>query len=400
MEINIVGGVYYENCISPQSNEFYGSGLRSAISLSSSIDRIKLHSLKSDAAEGQLQCLSTSYNNVTCNLIKVPSLLSFYYYHPLSVPEISPHPLSIEEKPLIKVSGDNIIQFGMLDANVKADGCRVVYDLQSIWNPRSFIKQGSKCEDLIIIGNSTEIKKLGSASDIIEAGKNICQKENAAYVIIKRGALGGYVVSLDDCSSFGAYKSKTVFPIGSGDIFTSVFSYYWFNGHSPVEAAQKASKATAFYVENIYLPLDLQQIAIIPYEELKAKEEKKQIYLAGPFFNLNERWMIEESYRNLKSQTIDVFSPIHKVGRGDADKVVRKDLEGLNTSDVLFAIVDNLDSGTIFEIGYAVAKGIPVIAFSQKEAKEDLKMLYGSKCEIYDDYSTAIYKTIWRALEK
>lgn len=76
--------------------------------------------------------------------------------------------------------------------------------------------------------------------------------------------------------------------------------------------------------------------------------------------------------------------------------MVEKDIEGLKNSEVIFAIVDGVDSGTLFEIGYAIAEGKKVIAFAQNETEESLKMLEGTNCEIVKDLTTAIYKTYWK----
>ena len=61
----------------------------------------------------------------------------------------------------------------------------------------------------------------------------------------------------------------------------------------------------------------------------------------------------------------------------------------------MFAVVDGLDSGTLFEVGYAIAQNKKVIAFVQNEGEESLKMLEGSNCIIEKDLTTAIYKTYW-----
>jgi nucleoside 2-deoxyribosyltransferase len=78
-----------------------------------------------------------------------------------------------------------------------------------------------------------------------------------------------------------------------------------------------------------------------------------------------------------------------------ADDVVPQDLQALDKADAVFAVVDGLDSGTLFEIGYARAKSIPVVAFVQNETPEDLKMLQGSDCIICSDFSTAVYTLNW-----
>ena len=94
-----------------------------------------------------------------------------------------------------------------------------------------------------------------------------------------------------------------------------------------------------------------------------------------------------------------VFSPYHDVGLGSADDVVGKDLEAIVDSDVVFAITDGLDAGTVYEIGYARALGKPVVVYSERQHPENLKMMEGSDCIMCTDYTTALYSTLWEALK-
>jgi nucleoside 2-deoxyribosyltransferase len=83
---------------------------------------------------------------------------------------------------------------------------------------------------------------------------------------------------------------------------------------------------------------------------------------------------------------------------GVAQDIAVKDIKGLENSAVVFAVLDGLDSGTLFEIGYARAKGIPVITLVQNESPDALKMVEGTHCTLERDLVTAIYKTVWAAL--
>jgi nucleoside 2-deoxyribosyltransferase len=123
----------------------------------------------------------------------------------------------------------------------------------------------------------------------------------------------------------------------------------------------------------------------------------REVYLAGPFFNMPQRWLIEEARRCLSQVGLKVFSPFHDIGPGPAEYIGPKDIEALQRCDVVFAIVDRTDTGTIFEIGYARALGKPVYAFAQTTSEEDLKMIAGTDCRIYGDFVTAIHHAAWRA---
>ena len=62
----------------------------------------------------------------------------------------------------------------------------------------------------------------------------------------------------------------------------------------------------------------------------------------------------------------------------------------------MFALLNGVDAGTLFEVGYARALGKPVYALAQSVRSEDLKMLEGSGCLIFSDFVTAVHHAAWR----
>lgn len=98
---------------------------------------------------------------------------------------------------------------------------------------------------------------------------------------------------------------------------------------------------------------------------------KKTIYLAGPLFTQAERmWNLRlAGIIKSKGKDIEIFLPQEKEkqaivdGNPDFRKIFRICLDGIDTSDILVAILDgsDSDSGTCFECGYAYSKGKPVI---------------------------------------
>lgn len=93
----------------------------------------------------------------------------------------------------------------------------------------------------------------------------------------------------------------------------------------------------------------------------------ESIYLAGPLFTTPERIWNEELASKLNSFGYDVFLPQAEClnVEGDAQAVFDKCIDGIDTSDIVLACVDgtDADSGTAFEIGYAYAKGKPVVVY-------------------------------------
>ena len=78
---------------------------------------------------------------------------------------------------------------------------------------------------------------------------------------------------------------------------------------------------------------------------------------------MSQLWLVEEARTALQNAGFKVFSPYHDVGIDDADEVVPKDIQGIEDADVMLALCDGLDAGTLFEIGYAVKKGLPSRCF-------------------------------------
>ena len=118
------------------------------------------------------------------------------------------------------------------------------------------------------------------------------------------------------------------------------------------------------------------------------------VYIAAPIFSPSNIWMVNEIKRLLEPYT-KVFSPFHDVGFGTTKDVVGKDIEAINSSDIIFGILDEYDPGTIFEIGYAKALNKKVIIYCTNLKVHNITMFEGTGCLLYDDIGSAIYKTIW-----
>ena len=56
--------------------------------------------------------------------------------------------------------------------------------------------------------------------------------------------------------------------------------------------------------------------------------------------------------------------------------------------------------GTVFEIGYAIAKNKKVIALYEQNDEINLTMFNGSDCMIFNDITTALYNLVWTMTSK
>lgn len=125
------------------------------------------------------------------------------------------------------------------------------------------------------------------------------------------------------------------------------------------------------------------------------------IYLAGPFFNEEQLALIEKIRNFLQENGFCVFSPFHDTGgpkkpinlwtEDELEKVFTENVCHIGSSDLVVSVteyrgvilhVENWagdcdagekksitlpDVGTVFEIGYAYSKDIPVINYNEKE---------------------------------
>ncbi|WP_353232405.1 PfkB family carbohydrate kinase [Pseudomonas helleri] len=404
--ITVVGGVYREVCVRPHTDEIYGSAGRAAAAIAEYADdnQVELYCYVDQNSKVVIENFANLYSFKVIST-DVDCGVTFEYLHGLAEPKVY-KPAALY--PPISVKAENVIRFGMLEGTAIVDCKYAVYDPQSAQVPESFRANGSSVEHLALILNRNEAVAMSGLydADIKDVAKDLSAREQAEVVVIKMGPMGALVYWNGEFSTVQAYKTDQVSKIGSGDMFVAHFSYFWMKeGKTPHDAAESASKATAYYCWNRGFPTrnGLESYKPTPLVPSLSYRDGRvpMVYLAGPFFTLGQLWMIEEARNHLLSMGLNVFSPYHDVGAGPAEDVVGPDLDGIHNSDVLFAIVDGLDTGTVFEIGYAraVVKPKPVVVYAENESEEDLKMMTGSGCMMSKDYVTAIYKAAWAAIE-
>lgn len=96
-----------------------------------------------------------------------------------------------------------------------------------------------------------------------------------------------------------------------------------------------------------------------------------KIYLASPFFNINEILMYEGAIEDLRAKGYDVYVPREHIIEGAWDmsnktwagNVFTEDIRAINDCDVVLVMNHGMysDSGTAWEAGYAMAAGKRVV---------------------------------------
>lgn len=396
--ITITGGTYRERCLSPEFDFKYGSGLRACYAINALDNKCEIAYHTFCSPDNEL-FLSMFEDALSIKTTKYPTkdAIGFVYDYPLRTPVIYPRPDMIERAAEMAFEAENILYFGMLEGNAKVKGNKVVYDPQSPVCPVGFKATGSEANELAIVINYKEAQNIVGSKDLSEIKKYFFEQEGAVVIVIKMGPKGAVVYTHADEVIIPVYKTGYVWPIGSGDVFAAIFAYHWMEGgRTAAEAAQKASFSTAIYCNSKSFRFEHPgyQENILPISI--ADFPKGKVYLAGPFFTLSQKWLVNEVMTNLHHLGLQVFSPLHEVGLGEpGSDVAVQDLLGLDDCKIVFAILDGLDSGTLVEIGYALRMKIPVIAYVENEAETDLTMLIGTGCVIEKDLTTALYKCLW-----
>lgn len=113
--------------------------------------------------------------------------------------------------------------------------------------------------------------------------------------------------------------------------------------------------------------------------------KKLKAYIAGPLALQSDREFLEKIEKICKKHEIMTFLPHKDVGLWknleDTRKIALADLKGFENCDLLIANINGfgISSGTAWEMGYAYANKIPVIAIKTdkpvNESIEDLSAI-------------------------
>ncbi|WP_229506767.1 PfkB family carbohydrate kinase [Pseudoduganella rivuli] len=384
----------------PGWKEIYGSAGRAASAIAAAGGSVCLHGYADPIADDALKQRAV-LEQFKVDLTSVSDATTFHYVHGLAIPSIT---AQSPQQTNIVITQERVVRFGMLEGDAIIHATWAVYDPQNVSAPVHFAQNGSTAEHLALILNRYEAKVLSGVNGAPEQMAQALIKDcGAEVVIIKLGPQGALVYTSNGAEYIPAYRTGKVWKIGSGDTFVANFAYQWMSGKTPIDAANQASKATAYYCEHngFATTEQLDNYAPVPVT-LSARCRqgyRPKVYLAGPFFTLAQLWLVEQARDQLGALGLEVFSPYHDVGHASANDVAQKDLAAIDSCDILFAISDGLDSGTMYEIGHARAKDKAVVIYCENEPGNALKMMLGAGCIISADYVSAVYQTLWKAIE-
>jgi hypothetical protein len=398
----IGGGTYREEVDSTGHHEDVGgSGFRAASLLSGA--GVEFVTAVEDGF-GPLLESASGLLGITARNIGRDRAVGFHYRAPFVEPMIRGHAAALDHT--FEVVGDDALVFGMVERGArKITATALVYDPQST-DDALLTEEHPPWEAparLAISANAAETRAFTGGPDLAAAARQMVDKLGADVVVTKAGARGCLVTERanERQTWVGAHPTATVHKLGSGDVFSAAFAHAWHNGSDPVDAARFASATTAWWCDGNGLVLSPAALAgqapDAGSNELDNQGRAPLIYLAGPFFSIEQRWLIDECKTFLEGAGARVFSPVHEIGLGGPE-VAEADLTGLARCDAVFAILDGWDPGTLFETGWATARSIPVVVAGGMGHTEGATMLLGTGAEQHPDYTSGMYRAIWRGL--
>lgn len=395
--MKIAGGSYREVCQHPQWDALFGSGLRAAAALSSLSPGTELYTYGPETWRNDIAASAGAFS-FNAFVHPSPDEIAFHYFHPLSRVMILPQ--QRQSAPTFVVEGDVVLRFGFLEGDAIVHARAAIYDPQTGAEPPRFRDNGSTVDRLAVVLNEWEAE-LATGVGGHASGPALLEREEAEVAIIKSGPRGAMVHQVGRPPVLvPPYRTEKVFKIGSGDIFSAAFAYYWAErGFDPVSAADAASRSASHFVSGPNLPLpDVDGLKVGP--PMIAGASPRKVYLAGPFFHLSQRWLIDETLDCLERLDLEVFSPLHDVGAGGgARRIAPADLAGLSECGVVLALLDGIDTGTVFETGHATAMGKRIVGLAERVEPYQLTMLEGTGARITRDFTTALYMAAWEAWE-
>ncbi|WP_158375172.1 PfkB family carbohydrate kinase [Cellulosimicrobium cellulans] len=388
----VVGGTYREQCEEPRVQRLCGSGLRATQILRGLGHEVRFVTCIDDHLRPEFDAVTAALPGVDVAASPRTGPIGFTYDTPVH----STNRGGTANADPVTAAADVVVAFGMVE--------KTEWTVQTQWAvidpqhaPLPDLLRNVTAAHVAVVLNEHEVRTQANDDDL-DAAAQFVLGLGVHVVVIKQGARGGLVVTSAGTATFGACPTEVVDPIGSGDAFTAGFAHSWAIEHNPPEqAAQDASRVAAAHSLTGVAGFSASALDAVPEPIEYVPGPGPQVYLAGPFFNIAQRQLITLIRTALTQLGVEVFSPLHEIGRG-GDEVAEQDLAGLRDSSSVLAVLDGADAGTLFEVGWATGAGIPVVGLAEHHQDHAWTMVRGTGSAVVPDLSSAVYRAAWAAL--
>lgn len=373
--MHIAGGLYQEICLHPAWNALFGSGGRAAQALAALGGKTTLHSYFENDQSISLEPYLDRGIELALHFRQAP--IAFAYFHPLSTPHLEPS--KIAQESAFHVNEDTVLRFGLVEGDAVVRAKRAVFDPQGWRNPLHFRENGSHADEVALVLNAQELVSRTGTSDIEGAAWELIKAGVASVVVVKQGVRGAIVVDgKQPTRIIPAFRSPSVFKIGTGDVFSAIFAHYWgCEGEDAATAAEQASLGVAYYA----------QYRDFPRERLDRVNEP-----VGPAFRgsvavwaatdtLGRHYMLEETLHRFRELGVDVAH----VRTTSLDQRFA----------ALLVLPDGLSGDFIDAIRENSVAARPIVVLDETELYDRQKL--PPMVSVIRDFASALYQVAWAA---
>lgn len=207
--------------------------------------------------------------------------------------------------------------------------------------------------------------------------------------VVAKFGQGGSSIYLSDGNRIDipAFRSQYKWTVGAGDVYNAVFLIEYNRSKDYRKAGRFASLATASFIEDFET-----DVTLWSFDKLILNRESQflhpddarniKIYLAGPFFSQAEVSFIGAIYHALKKCGFSIYSPFHEEGLVDsfqqAHHVFTQNKTAIEESDIVVALLDYEDPGTVWECGYAYSLNKPLFAIHTNDNNINLMVEFAT----------------------
>lgn len=194
--------------------------------------------------------------------------------------------------------------------------------------------------------------------------------------LIKCGRWGTLAIDRERVDFIPAFVCRARGVIGSGDAFAGAVAGRLTMGDTLADAARVGASAASLFVERLS-NISPTTLAAGVEEVLKTRArrfvnpvalERVSVYLAGPWFTTAERFLIDELEGALGNLGVADVSPRRDIGElpanptpGQVLAIGQQDYAAIDSCELVVAVLDGDDAGTLLEVGYAAKAGKPII---------------------------------------
>jgi hypothetical protein len=373
--MHIAGGLYQEICLHPVWNALLGSGGRAAKALAALGGKITLHSyFENDQSINLEPYLDLG---IALDLHVRQSPIAFAYFHPLSTPHLEPR--DITQEAAFHVKGDTVLRFGLVEGDAVVGARRAIFDPQGWHSPLHFSENGSHADEVALVLNAQELVSSTGTTNIEVAAGELITAGVATVVVVKQGVRGAIVVDgRQPTRIIPAFRSPSVFKIGTGDVFSAIFAHYWgCEGEDAATAAEQASLGVAYYA----------QYRDFPRERLDRVNEpvggtfRGSVAVWAATDTLGRHYMLEET--------------LHRLGELGVDVVHVRTTSLDQRFSALLVVSEGLSADFINAIDEHSAAGRPVVMLDEANLYDRKRL--PPTVAVTRDFTSALYHVAWAA---